>query len=56
MKVSKLAVYANCDMTTIAWITESAIPGCRGFAIERDVAGSKGGRCTSLMTLNSLRL
>lgn len=42
MKVSKLAVYANCDMATIAWTTDSPIPGCRGFAIERDVRGKKG--------------
>ena len=42
MKVSKLAVYANCDMATIAWTTDSPIPGCRGFAIERDVRGPKG--------------
>ena len=42
MKVSKMAVYANCDMATIAWITDEPIPGCRGFAIERDVRGPKG--------------
>jgi len=42
MKVSKLKVYANCDMATIAWITDGAIPGCRGFAVERDVRGPKG--------------
>jgi phosphatidylserine/phosphatidylglycerophosphate/cardiolipin synthase-like enzyme len=42
MKVSNPAVYANCDMTTIAWITDGPIPGCRGFAIERDVRGPKG--------------
>jgi hypothetical protein len=42
MKVTKIAVYANCDMATIAWTTDSPIPGCRGFAIERDVDGPKG--------------
>ena len=42
MKVAKIAVYANCDMATIAWMTDSPIPGCRGFAIERDVDGAKG--------------
>lgn len=42
MTVTKIAVYANCDMATIAWTTDSPIPGCRGFAIERDVAGPKG--------------
>jgi len=29
-------------MATIAWMTDSPIPGCRGFAIERDVRGPKG--------------
>jgi phosphatidylserine/phosphatidylglycerophosphate/cardiolipin synthase-like enzyme len=42
MRVAKIAVYANCDMATIAWMTDSPIPGCRGFAIERDVDGPKG--------------
>lgn len=42
MEISKLAVYANCDMATIAWTTNSPIPGCRGFAIERDVRGPRG--------------
>jgi phosphatidylserine/phosphatidylglycerophosphate/cardiolipin synthase-like enzyme len=42
MSVNKLAVYANCDMATIAWTTDGPIPGCRGFALERDVRGPKG--------------
>ena len=42
MKVSKVAVYANCDMATIAWTTDGPIAGCRGFALERDVKGPKG--------------
>jgi phosphatidylserine/phosphatidylglycerophosphate/cardiolipin synthase-like enzyme len=42
MKINKLSVYANCDMATIAWMTDELIPGCRGFAIERDVRGPKG--------------
>jgi phosphatidylserine/phosphatidylglycerophosphate/cardiolipin synthase-like enzyme len=42
MKVTKLAVYANCDMATIAWITDEPIKDCRGFALERDVRGPKG--------------
>lgn len=42
MKVSKMAVYANCDMATIAWTTDGPIAGCRGFALERDVRGPKG--------------
>jgi phosphatidylserine/phosphatidylglycerophosphate/cardiolipin synthase-like enzyme len=42
MKVTTIAVYANCDMATIAWMTDNPIPGCRGFAIERDVDGPKG--------------
>lgn len=41
-KVTELAVYANCDMASIAWKTNSPIHGCRGFAIERDVSGPKG--------------
>jgi phosphatidylserine/phosphatidylglycerophosphate/cardiolipin synthase-like enzyme len=41
-KVSKLAVHANCDMATIAWVTDEPIPGCRGFAIEREVSGPNG--------------
>ncbi len=41
-KVSELAVYANCDMASIAWKTDGPIHGCRGFAIERDVSGPKG--------------
>jgi phosphatidylserine/phosphatidylglycerophosphate/cardiolipin synthase-like enzyme len=41
-RVSKLAVYANSDMATIAWMTDAPIPGCRGFAIERGARGPKG--------------
>ncbi len=42
MKVNKIAVYANCDMATIAWMSDEHIPECRGFAIEREVTGPAG--------------
>lgn len=34
-------VYANCDMTLIAWQADF-IPGCRGFALQREVSGAAG--------------
>lgn len=34
-------VYANCDMTLIAWQTDF-ITGCRGFALQREVSGASG--------------
>jgi phosphatidylserine/phosphatidylglycerophosphate/cardiolipin synthase-like enzyme len=40
--VNKLAVYSNCDMATIAWMTDGPISGCRGFALEREVRGKPG--------------
>jgi len=40
--VTKIAVYANCDMATIAWSAGELISGCRGFAVERQVTGPKG--------------
>ena len=43
MKVTKLVVYANCDMATIAWITDEPIKDCRGFALERDIDLETGG-------------
>jgi hypothetical protein len=42
MAFTKLRVFANCDMTLIAWQTDAEIPGCRGFAIERKVSGAAG--------------
>jgi phosphatidylserine/phosphatidylglycerophosphate/cardiolipin synthase-like enzyme len=38
----KVRVFANCDMTLIAWQTDGKITGCRGFAIERQVRGVSG--------------
>jgi phosphatidylserine/phosphatidylglycerophosphate/cardiolipin synthase-like enzyme len=40
--VNRIRVYSNCDMATIAWMTDRPIPECRGFAIEREVSGPKG--------------
>ena len=34
-------VYANCDMTLIAW-QAGFIQGCRGFALQREVSGATG--------------
>ncbi len=46
-KVTKVAVYSNCDMATVAWVTNAAIPQCRGFALEREVAPGKKGDAAS---------
>jgi phosphatidylserine/phosphatidylglycerophosphate/cardiolipin synthase-like enzyme len=40
--VNRIKVYSNCDMATIAWMTDKPIQACRGFAIEREVSGPKG--------------
>src|SRR5579864_5524995 len=42
MGVTKVKVYANCDMATIVWETDKFIPQCRGFALEREVDGAQG--------------
>src|SRR5215831_7355953 len=42
MGVKTIAVYSNSDMASIAWETDNPIPGCRGFALEREVAGASG--------------
>jgi phosphatidylserine/phosphatidylglycerophosphate/cardiolipin synthase-like enzyme len=42
MAISKIRVVANCDMTTIVWQLDDPIPECRGFALERQVAGAQG--------------
>ena len=42
MGVKTVAVYSNSDMASIAWETDNPIPGCRGFALERQVAGAAG--------------
>jgi phosphatidylserine/phosphatidylglycerophosphate/cardiolipin synthase-like enzyme len=38
----KIRVFANCDMTLIAWQTDAVIAECRGFALQRQVAGDPG--------------
>ena len=40
MSFEQVRVYANCDMALVAWEMDAAIPGCRGFALERDVEGA----------------
>jgi hypothetical protein len=40
--VNRIKVYSNCDMATIAWMTDKPIQACRGFAIEREVSGPRG--------------
>jgi len=40
--LKRIRVFANCDMTLIAWQANAKIPGCRGFAIERQVKGTPG--------------
>jgi hypothetical protein len=40
--LKKIRVFANCDMTLIAWQASAKIPDCRGFAIERQIKGAPG--------------
>jgi len=40
--VKRIRVFANCDMTMIAWQADAKIPGCRGFALQREVDGAPG--------------
>jgi hypothetical protein len=42
MAITRVAVYANCDMATIVWQTDKLIPDCRGFALGREVSGAPG--------------
>jgi phosphatidylserine/phosphatidylglycerophosphate/cardiolipin synthase-like enzyme len=42
MPFKNVRLFANCDMTLIAWQTEAFIPGCRGFAIMRETPGASG--------------
>jgi len=42
MSFKNVRVFANCDMALIAWQTEAFIPGCRGFAIVREISGAAG--------------
>jgi phosphatidylserine/phosphatidylglycerophosphate/cardiolipin synthase-like enzyme len=42
MPFKNVRVFANCDMTLIAWQNEAIIPGCRGFAIMREISGAAG--------------
>jgi phosphatidylserine/phosphatidylglycerophosphate/cardiolipin synthase-like enzyme len=37
--IKKILAHANCDTSTIVWQTDKTIPGCRGFALERQVKG-----------------
>ena len=40
--IQKIRVFANCDMTLIAWQADGKFPECRGFALERQVKGKDG--------------
>ena len=42
MAFKKVRVFANCDMTFIAWQTTTVIPECRGFAVLRETSGAAG--------------
>src|ERR1700722_18477796 len=42
MPFTNVRVFANCDMTLIAWQTDAIIPGCRGFALMREISGAAG--------------
>jgi hypothetical protein len=42
MAFTDLRVYTNCDYATIIWRTDAPIKNCRGFALERQVAGASG--------------
>jgi phosphatidylserine/phosphatidylglycerophosphate/cardiolipin synthase-like enzyme len=42
MPFKSVRVFANCDMTLIAWQTAAFIPGCRGFAVIRETSGAAG--------------
>ncbi len=42
MAFTNLRVYANCDYATIIWRSDAPINNCRGFALERQVAGATG--------------
>jgi hypothetical protein len=39
MPIKRIRACANCDTSTIVWETDKPIPGCRGFALERQVKG-----------------
>jgi hypothetical protein len=39
MPIRKIRACANCDTSTIVWQTDKKIPGCRGFALERQIKG-----------------
>jgi phosphatidylserine/phosphatidylglycerophosphate/cardiolipin synthase-like enzyme len=39
MAIKRIHAFANCDEATIVWQTEALIPGCRGFALERQIRG-----------------
>jgi phosphatidylserine/phosphatidylglycerophosphate/cardiolipin synthase-like enzyme len=41
MAFKEVRVFANCDMATIVWQADP-IPGCRGFAVARQVSGAPG--------------
>jgi phosphatidylserine/phosphatidylglycerophosphate/cardiolipin synthase-like enzyme len=39
MPITRIRACANCDTSTTVWQTDKPIPGCRGFALERQVKG-----------------
>ena len=39
MAINRIRVVTNCDEATVVWESDRPIPGCRGFALEREVDG-----------------
>ncbi len=38
----EIKAFTNCDEATIVWRSSARIPGCRGFALERQARDANG--------------